>query len=498
MTWFSGPLLSQQPLHGLRPVPKLGDVQVVPASSQHPAPVTPLRWRKVTLTTTPPAAEPEHTETAAPRARDAVQSAVALAPIDGASTQAQGSRRSEELLRPLQRHNHAGLPIRQVAFQDVDADDSTLQIPPSLQPLDPQDRNLDIFQDPFQDETLPPPIRDPRRSFPQVPRNRAPGEPATDVEPGAEAQVIPEVVRPLPSEQVEPDGIDPASPYDRGEMKRESEPGDDRSDQPLRLDAPEESTPFLSPFAPPNDSSSAQQPAEATEIVPRRPDRFSCDVFRSAMEARTIDRISLDISPTFRPDLLETDEVERERHKFKEKQAIRQWRSMDGYVMATGRLSDLSYEKVVIEAEHGGTEEIPLNRISEADLTYINEAWRLPLECRIRQETFQPRQWTPSQIAWKASGLAHKPLYFQEVNLERYGHTAGPVLQPFLSAAHFFVNIAVLPYKMGIHPPTECQYTLGYYRPGSCAPWIVPPVPLSLRGAVVQGATISGLIALIP
>lgn len=479
VTWFSGPLLSQQPLHGLRPVPKLGDAQVVPASSHHPAPVTPLRWRKVTLTTTPPGPPSEHTETAASRVPDAVQSAVASTSVDAQSTRAQGSRRSEELLRPLQRHNHAGLPIRQVAFQDVDADDSTLKVPPSLQPLDPQDRNLDIFRDPFQDETLPPPIRDPRSSFPQVPRDRAPDEPAMDVQPGAEA-------------------IDPASPHDHGEMKRERELGDDRSDQPLRLDAPEESTPFLSPFAPPSDSPSAQQPAESVEIVPRRPDRFSCDVFRSAMEARTIDRISLDISPTFRPDLLEADEVERERHKFKEKQAIRQWRSMEGHVMATGRLSDLSYEKVVIEAEHGGTEEIPLNRISEADLTYINEEWRLPLECRIRQETFRPRQWTPSQIAWKASGLAHKPLYFQEVNLERYGHTAGPVIQPFLSAAHFFVNIAVLPYKMGIHPPTECQYALGYYRPGSCAPWIVPPVPLSLRGAVVQGATISGLIALIP
>ena len=74
-------------------------------------------------------------------------------------------------------------------------------------------------------------------------------------------------------------------------------------------------------------------------------------------------------------------------------------------------------------------------------------------------------------MTWKASNLCHKPLYFEEVNLERYGHTAGPVLQPLVSSAHFFGNIIVLPYKMGVHGPTECQYSLGYYRPGNCAPW---------------------------
>ena len=101
-------------------------------------------------------------------------------------------------------------------------------------------------------------------------------------------------------------------------------------------------------------------------------------------------------------------------------------------------------------------------------------------------------------MTWKASGLCHKPLYFEEVNLERYGQTAGPFAQPVLSTAHFFVNIAVLPYKMGIHPPTECQYALGYYRPGNCAPWIIPPVPISLRGALFQAGAVGAGIALIP
>ena len=58
--------------------------------------------------------------------------------------------------------------------------------------------------------------------------------------------------------------------------------------------------------------------------------------------------------------------------------------------------------------------------------------------------------------------------------------------------------IAVLPYKMGIHPPNECQYSLGYYRPGNCAPYMLPPIPWSLRGAAAQAGFVTGAAGLIP
>ena len=75
---------------------------------------------------------------------------------------------------------------------------------------------------------------------------------------------------------------------------------------------------------------------------------------------------------------------------------------------------------------------------------------------------------------------------------------SGPFTQPVVSGAHFFLNIAALPYKMAINPPLECQYTLGYYRPGSCAPWHIPPVPLSLRAAIAEANFIVGGINVIP
>jgi hypothetical protein len=39
---------------------------------------------------------------------------------------------------------------------------------------------------------------------------------------------------------------------------------------------------------------------------------------------------------------------------------------------------------------------------------------------------------------------------------------------------------------------------LGYYRPGSCAPWLLDPIPLSVRGAVYEAGAVTGACALFP
>lgn len=116
-----------------------------------------------------------------------------------------------------------------------------------------------------------------------------------------------------------------------------------------------------------------------------------------------------------------------------------------------------------------------------------------PCQCVLGTDaTFQDRNWSPTTFTWKASSLCHKPLYFEDVQLERYGHSWNPVVQPFMSAAHFFVSIPLLPYKMGLESPCECHYTLGYYRPGSCAPYMIEPIPFSLRAAAFQAIGVTG------
>ena len=120
-----------------------------------------------------------------------------------------------------------------------------------------------------------------------------------------------------------------------------------------------------------------------------------------------------------------------------------------------------------------------------------------PCECRLEGETFEPRRFATTMFTWTAAGYCHKPLYFEDWELERYGHSYGP-LDSVLSAAHFFITLPVLPYKMGVELPWECVYPLGYYRPGSCAPWTIPAIPISVRGMAVEAATVTGLVFLLP
>lgn len=156
-------------------------------------------------------------------------------------------------------------------------------------------------------------------------------------------------------------------------------------------------------------------------------------------------------------------------------------------------------------AEERGDCTEALDRLRKDKLTGIDLDIRVggrpgndyPCECRLEGETFEPRRFATTMFTWKAPGYCHKPLYFEDWELERYGHSYG-ALDPVLSAAHFFTTLPVLPYKMGVELPWECVYPLGYYRPGDCAPWTIPAIPISFRGMAVEAATVTGLVFLLP
>ena len=271
--------------------------------------------------------------------------------------------------------------------------------------------------------------------------------------------------------------------------------------------------------SPPAEFFEAAQPAiptpaeDAAGAVPGRPtvpceriynDRnccendLYCEAFRSSLLSSSLRQISLDITPRFMPDKT-AEENEAERASALSLLELRDWKSRTGELLATGRMSTYQSGSVVI-VDDSGTEvaRLPWHQLGEDELCYINAWWRLPSECTLGGLRTAERHWAPSTFAWHASGLCHKPLYFEDVQLERYGHTTGPYTQPFISGAHFFLNIATLPYHMGINPPHECQYALGYYRPGNCAPWMLQPVPLSLRGALLEAGVIVGGVYIIP
>lgn len=106
--------------------------------------------------------------------------------------------------------------------------------------------------------------------------------------------------------------------------------------------------------------------------------------------------------------------------------------------------------------------------------------------------------WGGTEFYWSATCMRHRPLYFEEINAERYGYTVSYCLQPVISAARFFGTIPALPYKMVVERPRDCIYTLGHYRPGSCAPRRWHRLPLKAGAAVVETGFIAGLILLLP
>lgn len=149
-----------------------------------------------------------------------------------------------------------------------------------------------------------------------------------------------------------------------------------------------------------------------------------------------------------------------------------------------------------------GLAQLKASRLDMIDLRIgVNgsEGEDFPYNCSLDDGSlFAPRCWCEVTYMWKASGLCHKPLYFEQVQLERYGHSWGPIAQPILSGAHFFGTLPVLPYKMGLQAPNECVYALGYYRPGSCAPYLLDPIPFTWRAALVQAGATVGVAGILP
>jgi hypothetical protein len=78
--------------------------------------------------------------------------------------------------------------------------------------------------------------------------------------------------------------------------------------------------------------------------------------------------------------------------------------------------------------------------------------------------------WPMDTYTWITPVFYHKPLYFEQPNLERYGIGTHRLLQPAASSIHFFGSIPLLPYKVLTQHPCEKYYTLGNRRPGNCVP----------------------------
>jgi hypothetical protein len=115
-------------------------------------------------------------------------------------------------------------------------------------------------------------------------------------------------------------------------------------------------------------------------------------------------------------------------------------------------------------------------------------------------DTWTSRPWHPVVYRWEASALCHQPLYFEDVNLERYGYTCRGLqfVQPVVSGAKFFATIPCMPYLATAKRPCQRIYTLGHYRPGSLVPFRHHCEELRLGPGAVQAAAVTAVVLAVP
>lgn len=85
-------------------------------------------------------------------------------------------------------------------------------------------------------------------------------------------------------------------------------------------------------------------------------------------------------------------------------------------------------------------------------------------------------------FGWDAPAVCFRPLYFEDINLERYGIHFG-FCEIAVSTGLFTKDVLLLPYKLLVQPGCENIYTLGYERPSNCIPLhcFHAPCPVSPR-----------------
>ena len=105
------------------------------------------------------------------------------------------------------------------------------------------------------------------------------------------------------------------------------------------------------------------------------------------------------------------------------------------------------------------------------------------------------RDWAAISYAWEAPVARHQPLYFEDIELERYGNEY-PIIQPALSAAHFYGSFASLPYQASLPDNAwfHCVHDLGYNRPGNCSPYSIHAMPLDATAGLSASGVFTGLV----
>jgi hypothetical protein len=145
-----------------------------------------------------------------------------------------------------------------------------------------------------------------------------------------------------------------------------------------------------------------------------------------------------------------------------------------------------------LESESAFLQRVKLKKRIEQN----NAEYTLPEETSITG-VLQRRTFMPTQATVFPSYVVYHPLYFQQINAERYGWELG-VFQPLVSTAQFYGDVLLLPYKVAANPPWTCDANVGYNLPGNPEPLRFLTVPFSWRGVAAEAGAAVGGAAIFP
>lgn len=121
-----------------------------------------------------------------------------------------------------------------------------------------------------------------------------------------------------------------------------------------------------------------------------------------------------------------------------------------------------------------------------------------PEQPTLSQVAFAGRSFPRQQLTTEPHFVNHARLYFQQINAERYGWDLGP-LHPFLSAAQFYGDVFIWPYRVFSNFCDRTDSSAGRCLPGDPVPLLLyPPEILSLQGGIGQALITVPLAIAIP
>jgi hypothetical protein len=107
------------------------------------------------------------------------------------------------------------------------------------------------------------------------------------------------------------------------------------------------------------------------------------------------------------------------------------------------------------------------------------------------------RRWAPLTELAEPGYVCYRRLYFEQINLERYGWDFC-LLTPFLSLGAFYFDLVALPYHAGEDLFRRYECNTGYPLPGDPVPFMIYKPEWSWTGAAAEATAVGLIIVAFP